>query len=251
MGIISLNEKRTSSYPTHTTGREKSFHATDRFEEVLGEPKLTGHYHYYKNAVTSGAFGVFWEDTSGNTSNLNFQSTQSPTFSANERVTQTHSSNSAAWSDFEIDFSGKPNGRPVFYVRAGTFRNDFALDDMLFTSGNESTFSFNPSVITTRTNGLWETSGLSTGVTSYAGAQSDYSSGVSLSAIPNNTSSPINQKYNYKTGGTVSSGTGPDNAANNSNYTIYLYFEATGSNNGNCTYLTWNAYRNVYTGQAL
>ena len=92
MGIISLNEKKTSSYPTHTTGREKSFHATDQFKELLGEPKITGHYHYYKNGTTSGAFGVFWEDTSGNISNLNFQSTSSPTFSANERATQTHTS---------------------------------------------------------------------------------------------------------------------------------------------------------------
>lgn len=251
MGIISLTEKRTAAKPTHTTGREKSFHAADRFEELIGEPRITGHYHYYKNGSTTGAFGVFWEDTSGNISDLTFESTSSPTFSANERASQTHSSNSAAWSDFEIDLTGKPNGRPVFYVRMGNFRNDLALDDMLFVSGNESNQGFNPSVASTRTNGLWLTSTHSTGVTSYAGAKSDYSSGVSLSAIPNTTSTQVNLRYNYKTGGTVSSGTGPDNAANNNNYTIYLYFEATGASNGVCTYLTWNTYYNLYTGQAL
>ena len=40
MGIISLNEKRSSTNPTHTTGKEKSFFTTDNYGEILGDAKI-------------------------------------------------------------------------------------------------------------------------------------------------------------------------------------------------------------------
>ncbi len=251
MGIISLNEKRNASNPAHTTGREKSFFTSDQFAENLADPKVTGHYHYYGDG--SGGFGVFWEDTSGNVSDLTFSSTQSSIWSANERSASVQSSSSSSWYDFEVDLTGKSNGRPVFYVRRGSsndnYKNDWALDDISILFASDVTTSFDPTLASTRSTGLWMKSDVQDNVTNYTGAKSSYSS-ATLATIPNESAN-AGFVWNYRIGATTSNGTGPDNAANNSNYSHYLYWEATGSGDHKCSYLTLKDYYNIVTGVAL
>ena len=253
MGIISLNEKRAAANPAHTTGREKSFFTSDQFAENLADPKVTGHYHYYTLDEGGGGFGVFWEDTSGNVSDLTFSSTQSSIWSANERSAGVQSGMSSSWYDFEIDLTGKPNGRPVFYVRRGSsndnFQNDWALDDISILFKSDTTVSFDPSLAATRSNGLWMKSDVIDNVTNYTGAKSSYST-ATLATIPN-SSGEIGFVWNYRRGRTTSGSTGPDNAADNNNNTYYLFWEATGSGNHKCSYLTLKDYYNIVTGAAL
>jgi len=255
MSIISLNEKRSSDNPTHTTGKEVSHLVSDQFPFPLADPKLTGYYHYRSQAGEGGAaFGAFWEDVDGNVSDLTFESTSSPTFSGNERTTSTHSQSSSAWSSFEIDLTGKPNGRPVFYVRRGSgngaFKADISFDDIDFLTQNDTTISLSPSTSGVMSGGFWMKSTIQY-VTSYSEAKSDYPP-VTLSTIPNSTSSNHILQFNFGTGQTPSSNTGPDNAADNNDSTPYIYWE--GSANGYntaCSYLTWKAYRNIVTGEEI
>ncbi len=248
MGIISLNEKRTASNPAHTTGREKSFFTGDQFGEILVDPKITGHYHYYGNG--SGGFGVFWEDTSGNVSDLTFSSTQVSIWSASERSATVQTGNSSPWYDFEIDLTGKPNGRPVFYVRSGSgtenYKNDWALDDISILFKSETTVSFDPSSSAVRSSGLWMKSDTQSNVSNYTGAKSSYSS-ATLATIPNE-SGDVGLVWNYRVGETPSSGTGPDDAADNNDNTYYVYYEATPATNNTCSYLTLKDYYNIVTG---
>jgi len=251
MGIISLNEKRDSSNPKKTTGKEVSYFASDRFPENLVDPTITGHYHYYGNGT--GGFGCFWEDTSGNVSDLTFSSTQTSIWSSNERNSSVQGSNSTAWYDFEVDLSNKPNGRPVFYVRRGSgtdnYKNDWALDDISILFSGDVTVSFDPTANSTRINGEWMKSDIQNSVTSYTGAKNSYSS-ATLATIPNSNGS-TGFVWNYHYGGTGSGGTGPDNSADNNNSLYYLYWEATGSSNDVCSYLTLKDYRNIVTGVVM
>ena len=251
MGIISLNEKRTASNPAHTTGREKSFFTGDQFTENLTDPKVTGHYHYYGNGT--GGFGVFWEDTSGNVSDLTFSSTQSSIWSANERSASVHPSSATTWYDFEIDLSGKTNGRPVFYVRTGSgsqnYKNDWALDDISILFKNDTSVSFDPSSAAVRSQGLWMKSDTQSSVTNYTGAKSSYSS-ATLATISNQSSDSA-LVWNYRIGGTPSGDTGPDDAADNNDNTYYLYYEATPATNNICSYLTLKDYYNIVTGATI
>tara|TARA_Y100001972_G_scaffold126582_1_gene180742 strand:+ start:474 stop:1229 length:756 start_codon:yes stop_codon:yes gene_type:complete len=251
MGIISLNEKRNASNSTHTTGREKSFFTGDQFAEILVDPKITGHYHYYGSGT--GGFGAFWEDTSGNVSDLTFSSTQGSIWSANERSASVQTSSASSWYDFEIDLTGKPNGRPVFYVRSGTgtytYQNDWALDDISILFANNDTVSFDPSLADTRSNGLWMKSDTQSSVTNYTGAKSSYSS-ATLATIPNESGN-AGLVWNYRIGGTVSSNTGPDNAADNNDNTYYLFWESTPPTNDICSYLTLKDYYNIVTGATI
>jgi len=254
MGIISLNEKRTAENPTLTTGREVSYFAADQFEFPLATPKITGHYYWRsQQGAGNGAFGVFWEDTSGNTSDLTFESTSSPTFSSNERTTATHASYTSAWSDFEVDLTGKPNGRPVFYVRRGTgsnnYKHDVCFDDFSFTTQNATTIDLDPS--TAAGQGFWDTSSKNETATNYANAKNNYAN-VTLSAIPVLTSGSTQLVWNFRKGSTPSNDTGPDNAADNNSSTYYVYYEASSNGYSNSVgYLTWQAYRNIVTGAEL
>jgi len=252
MGIISLNEKRTSTNPTHTTGKEKSFFTSDKYPELLGDAKITGKYHY--DGAGRCGFGVFWESTTGAISNLTFSSTSSPVTSWTERTSPTHANDYTAWSSFEIDLADKPSGRPVFYVRltsdsgsSYTFQSDWCLDDVELETVDGSTISFDPSSSSVRSAFTWRTTDDSnSSAYSYSGAQGAYDS--SDLAIISNTNGSNNGKWNYHFGSTGSGGTGPDNAADNSGSTYYLYFESSGSNNNSCTFTTWKDYRNLITG---
>jgi len=64
VGIISINEKRTSSLPHNTTGKEVSYRAGEKFPENLQDPTLTFRLGMYA-AVNSnmGGFGCFWQET--------------------------------------------------------------------------------------------------------------------------------------------------------------------------------------------
>ena len=253
MGIISLNEKRTAEKPKLTTGKEVSYFAADQFEFPLATPKITGHYYWRAGLQNNGAFGVFWEDSSGNISDLTFESTSSPTFNSNERTTATHSSYTSAWSDFEVDLTGKSNGRPVFYVRRGTtyeYVLDVCFDDFAFTSQNATTIDLDPSVESIRNAGYWMKSSKDETATTYTEAKTNYND-VTLSTIPN-SHSHTELVFNFHQADTPSNYTGPDNAADNNNSTYYLYYEATSNGYNNAVgYLTWKAYRNVITGAEL
>ena len=254
MGIISLNEKRSSANPTHTTGKEKSFFTTDNYGEILGDAKITGKYHY-DGSGRCGA-GVFWESTTGATSNLIFKSLGSPSGSWTERTSATHASETSTWSSFEIDLADKPAGRPVFYVRLTTsfsslytFQCDWSFDDIELETVTGTTVSLDPSTSSIRSGGTWKSTddGNTGSIYSYSQAQSGYDSS-DLFTIPNNNGT-ASGRWNYHIGSTGSGGTGPDNAADNSGSTYYIYFESSSSSNNSCTYLTWADYRNLITGQ--
>ena len=253
MGIISIKDKRDSSNPKKTTGKEVSYFASAQFEENLITPKITGHYHYF--GIGTGGFGAFWEATNGSVSDLTFSSTQASIWSSTERSASVQTAITSPWYDFEIDLSGKSNGRPVFYVRRGdgtssnNYQNDWALDDIIFTSSGGVSVSFDPSYSSTRSGGHWMKTDVLDDVESYTDAKNSYSS-ATLATIPNESGSS-GFVWNYKTGSTGSSGTGPDNAADNNDSTYYLYWEATGSGNHHCSYLTFKDYRNIVTGMAL
>ena len=252
MGIISIKDKRTSSNYTKTTGKEVSYFSSDQFAEAEGvQPKITGHYHYF--GIGTGGFGAFWEATNGSVSDLTFSSTQASIWSSTERSASVQTAITSPWYDFEIDLSGKSNGRPVFYVRRGdgsnNYQNDWALDDIIFTSSGGVSVSFDPSYSSTRSGGHWMKTDVLDDVESYTDAKNSYSS-ATLATIPNESGSS-GFVWNYKTGSTGSSGTGPDNAADNNDSTYYLYWEATGSGNHHCSYLTFKDYRNIVTGMAL
>ena len=253
MGIISIKDKRTSSNKK-TTGKEVSYFSSDQFSESASvDPKITGHYHYF--GIGTGGFGAFWEATNGSVSNLTFSSTQASIWSSTERSASVQTAITSPWYDFEIDLSGKSNGRPVFYVRRGdgnaapNYMNDWALDDISILFESDTTFSFDPSVSSVRSNGTWMKSDILDDVESYTDAKNSYSA-ATLATIPDQSGN-TGFVWNYKTGSTGSSGTGPDNAADNNNSTYYLYWEATGSNNHKCSYLTLKDYRNIITGAAL
>ena len=253
MGIISIKDKRTSSNKK-TTGKEVSYFSSDQFEESTGvQPKVTGHYHYF--GIGTGGFGAFWEATNGTVSNLTFSSTQSSIWSSTERSASVQTAITSPWYDFEIDLTGKPNGRPVFYVRRGdgsssnNYQNDWALDDIILTTSGGVAVSFDPSYLSIRSGGHWMKTDIQEDVESYTDAKNTYSS-ATLATIPNQSGS-TGFVWNYKTGSTGSSGTGPDNAADNNDSTYYLYWEATGSGNDKCSYLTLKDYRNMVTGAAL
>ena len=254
MGIISLNEKRTAANPKLTTGKEVSYFAADRFELPLTTPKITGHYYWRAGLANNGAFGVFWEDSSGNVSDLTFESTSTPTFSENERGSQTHSGYTSPWSDFEIDLTGKPNGRPVFYVRRGTgsykFVMDVCFDDIVFTSQDTTTINLDPSSNTVRNAGFWMKSTYNAEATSYTQAKTNYGD-VTLSTIAN-SHLHTGLVFNFHQGDTPSNYTGPDNAADNNSSTYYLYYESTSDGYNNAIgYLTWREYRNIITGAEI
>ena len=253
MGIISIKDKRTSSNKK-TTGKEVSYFSSDQFEESTGvQPKVTGHYHYF--GIGTGGFGAFWEATNGTVSNLTFSSTQSSIWSSTERSASVQTAITSPWYDFEIDLTGKPNGRPVFYVRRGdgsssnNYQNDWALDDIILTTSGGVAVSFDPSYLSIRSGGHWMKTDIQEDVESYTDAKNTYSS-ATLATIPNQSGS-TGFVWNYKQGSTGSSGTGPDNAADNNDSTYYLYWEATGSGNHKCSYLTLKDYRNMVTGAAL
>jgi len=256
MGIISLNEKRTSDNPTHTTGREKSYFVADQFPSTFA--KITGKIFAWGDASSStfGGFGAFWENTDGTVVDLEMEiGSFTP---VNERDSRINSSASDNWYDLEINLQPASNGRLIFYARkrggTGSFRSDVSLDDIKLVSTSGTINNFDPSVLTVRTGNKWQRSGFSTSLTGYSDAKSDYSN-VSFSDMGNSESND-SVLWNYVKGvGGSSTGTGSDNAADNNDNTIYLYWEASGvsgnQRNGYGSFLRWKSNYSLTTGLEL
>tara|TARA_B100000131_G_scaffold319862_1_gene366609 strand:- start:338 stop:1114 length:777 start_codon:yes stop_codon:yes gene_type:complete len=258
MGIISLNDKYVNDADSEykTTGKEVRYRTSAKLTATTYTPKITGHYHYFTDGSTGG-FGAFWESTTGELIDLIFKSTETVTFESTERTSTVQTASGDAWNDFEIDLTGKPNGRLVFYVRRNAIRHDFALDDIVFQPSFGSSVSFDPSVQATRDNDLWfRTASDNTGLSSRTAAKNLYldDNGTPLvftDAMGSNSDNDT-LRWNYKTGSTGTSNTGPDNAADNNNSTFYMYYEASGSDSSNRGgFCRWQHFYNIETGAQL
>tara|TARA_Y100001938_G_scaffold94425_1_gene129396 strand:- start:2854 stop:3624 length:771 start_codon:yes stop_codon:yes gene_type:complete len=256
MGIISLNEKRTSTNPTHTTGKEKSYHTTDQFPSASA--KITGKIYSWGNATASvfGGFGAFWENTDGTLVDLKMEIGDiTPT---NERAARIHTSASEDWLDLVIHLQGASNGRLVFYARKSTignnFQSDVGLDDIKLVSTSGTINNFDPSEASVRSASKWQRSTNSTSLTGYSDAKNDYDdvNFFDFTSIQSG-SNAVGVNWNYTQGhGGTSTGTGSDNAADNNDNTVYLYWEATGSDtDGYGSFLRFKSNYNITTGLAI
>ena len=259
MGIISLNDKYVNDENSEykTTGREVRYRTSAKLTATTYTPKITGHYHYYTDGSV-GCFGAFWESTSGELIDLIFKSTERVIFESSERASTVQTASSDAWNDFEIDLTGKPNGRLVFYVRRNYFRHDLALDDIVFQPSFGSSVSFDPSLANTRNNDLWfRANNNITGVTSKSVAMDRYlddddSTPMTFSDAMGSTSDSDTCRWNYKVGTTPTSSTGPDNAADNNGNTFYMYFESSiDETNNRAGLVRWRHFYNIETGAQL
>lgn len=255
MGIISLKERRTSSTPTHTTGKEVSYRTSDRFAEAVQDPYVSGKFYFWHdNGSNAGArFGAFW-DTGTTEQNLLF--TPSGGTGWNDRSTRYHTNNYSNWTSFTIDLSDVTSpGRLVIYAaRFSTkFNSDTDIDDVKLHAANGAEVNLDPSDATVRSSNLWQRYNSSTAITTYANAKSGYpSSGWENLPTPNTTDAG---RWNYISGhGGGSAGTGSDNAADNSNSTVYLYWEGsdggTNTTNGG-SYIRWKDRYNTSTGDTV
>ena len=259
MGIISLNDKYVNNADSEykTTGKEVRYRTSDKLTATTYTPKITGHYHYFTDGSVGG-FGAFWESTTGELIDLIFKSTETVIFESSERTSTVQTASSDAWNDFEIDLTGKPNGRLVFYVRRNHFRHDFALDDIVFQPSFGSSVSFDPSIQATRDNDLWIRANNSvTGVTSKSVAMDRYlddddSTPMVFTDAMGSTSDSDTSRWNYKVGTTPTSNTGPDNAADNNGNTFYMYYESSIDEDDNRAGLVrWQYFYNIETGAQL
>ena len=255
MGIISINEKRDSSNPTHTTGKEVSYRTADQFGEVILDPYLSGKFYYWHDngSNAGGRFGAFW-DTGTTEQNLLF--TPSGQTGFYERSSRYHTNATSNWTSFTIDLSSVTSpGRVVFYAaRVGTkFNSDFDLDDITLHAANGTTVNFDPSDSSVRSGNLWQRYGSTAKViSSYSTAKSQYPS----SGFENIPDAGVTVgKWNHITAdGGTSSGTGSDNAADNNDSTKYLYWEGSSGGSaasGGGSYLRFNDRYNLTTGTTV
>ena len=258
MAIISLNEKRTATAPTHTTGREKSYFVADQFPSAFA--KITGKIFAWGNSSSSvfGGFGAFWENTDGTLIDLEMQiGNLTP---VNERGSRINTSATDNWYDLEIDLQPASDGRLIFYGRKTSvtdhYQSDVSLDDIKLVSTSGTINNFDPSVLVVRTGNKWQRSSTDDdemqSISSYATAKSTYSS-ANFNDM-GNVSTSNNGSWNFKAGtGGTSSGTGSDNAADNNDSTPYLYWEASTdtSNLGKGSLLRWKNNYSLTTGLEL
>ena len=260
MAIISLNDKYVNDWDSKhkTTGREVLYRTSAKLTATTHTPKITGHYHYYTDGSVGG-FGAFWESTSGELIDLIFKSTQTVIFQSSERTSTVQTDETDSWNDFEIDLTGMPNGRLVFYVRRNAPRHDLALDDIVFQPSFGSSVSFDPSIQATRDNDLWFRSNSNvTGVSSKQIAMDRYlddddGTPMTFTDAMGSQADSDTCRWNYRTGGTTTSDTGPDNAADNSNTTFYMYFESSIDNTtaNRASLVRWQHFYNIETGAQL
>ena len=225
--------------------------------------KLTGKYYSY-GAGTVG-FGCFWEDTDNTLHDLTFNSTSGTTFDVNERQSQVQTDHDQNWNTFEIDLDGMSNGRIVFYGRKTSgsdhYKADIALDSLTFISRDETSIDLAPNTAATRSNNLWkrDDAGSTHSVSSYSSAKSVYSGLDASSDFENmptfdfTSSSGGNDglQWNYRKGGTSSGDTGPDNASDDNDDSVYVYWEATGTSSSFGGFLVLASFYNIITGAAL
>ena len=257
MGIISLQDKYINNDDSKykTTGKEVRYHTAAKLATTPNIPKITGHYHW-RHGGTDVAFGAFWEAVDGEIHSLLFESTEGVTFKVNERAATSQTAEDDPWYDFEIDLTGMPNGRVVFYVRRSGYSCDLALDDIVFQPSFGSSVSFDPSTQSIRDNDTWFRSG--TGVldiSSYEAAKLRYidnnGTPAAFTSAMGSTSSNDTLRWNYRTGDTPSGNTGPDNAADNNDGTFYIYFEGSGNYSPSTDrggFIRWQDFRNIETG---
>jgi hypothetical protein len=255
MGIISINEKMTSTNPTHTTGREVSYRTADRFGENIQDPYVSGKFYFWhNNGSDAGArFGAFW-DTGTTEENLTWYVSGAQNW--NERNTRYHTSASQSWTSFTIDLSGVTSpGRLVIYAARFTtkYNSDTDIDDIKLHAANGAEVNLDPSESSVRTNNLWQRYDDTKVITSYSTAKSQYPSS-GWENIPTTISTTTGLWNHIKEDGGGSTGTGSDNAADNNDDTIYLYWEGSSggvaqSNGG--SYVRWTERYNLSTGVAV
>tara|TARA_R100000781_G_scaffold68298_1_gene42997 strand:- start:922 stop:1710 length:789 start_codon:yes stop_codon:yes gene_type:complete len=257
MGIISLQDKYINNDDSKykTTGKEVRYHTAAKLASTPNTPKITGHY-FWRHASNTVAFGAFWEAVDGEVYSLLFESTEGVTFKVNERADTAQTADDDPWYDFEIDLTGMPNGRLVFYVRRSNYSCDLALDDIVFQPSFGSAVSFDPSTQSVRDNDMWYRSGNSVlNMSSYEAAKLRYvdndGSPAAFTDAMGSSSAKATLRWNYRIGSTPTGNTGPDNAADNNNNTFYMYFEGSGNYSPSTDrggYVRWQDFRNIETG---
>ena len=251
MGIISINEKRTSSLPHNTTGKEVSYRAAERFPENLQDPTITFRLGMYANLNSNmGGFGVFWEEAAtGNKYGLNMVSSSFTT--TNYQGNRLQTSSTSNWAYVTCDLTGRSNGRAVFFAHKATdFRSDIQIDDVIFNTMNGSEVDLDPSQAYATMSSKWERSTTAQSMGSSATARTNYGS-ASFENIPTGVNVG---KWCYHRDDTGSGDTGLDNAADNNNNTYYLYFESsagTGAVDNKGTYLRWKNSYSIITGATV
>tara|TARA_R100001082_G_scaffold49528_1_gene26759 strand:+ start:417 stop:1202 length:786 start_codon:yes stop_codon:yes gene_type:complete len=250
MGIISINEKRTSGNSTHTTGREVSYFTGDQFKEATEDPYISGKFYYYhmNDSNSGGQWGAFW-DTGSSLENLTMVASNGTT-NWDQRNSRWHTNDSSNWEAFTISLSDVTSpGRLVFYCGRddSKFRSDLDYDDIQLHAANGTVVDFDPSDSDVRSDDLWQRALTTYSQTTYSGAKSSYPSGNDSSDwgdLPNPPGTITNGLWHYiKGAGGASGGTGSDNAADNNSETIYLYWEGSGggqSSNNGMSYLRWS-----------
>ena len=217
------------------------------------DPYLEGKLYYYSNET--GGFGAFWEEDDGDIVDLEINPTGITAF--NERTDTIQSDKTSSWTPFTIDLSSVTNiGRLYFYCRktsgGQSYKVDVALDDLKLYAGDETEVDFDPSVASVRSNDLWQCSDSMYSFNDYAGAKSNVPAN---SAFVDLIEDNIAAKWQFAndTTGSRSSGTGPDNAADNNDSTFFVYFESstTSGDNDKGGYLRWNSQYNLTTGATV
>ncbi len=250
MGIISINEKRNSSNPNNTTGKEVSYRAADRFPEYRQDPSLTFRLGMYANVNSNmGGFGVFWQETNNALYALDMVSSSFSTVDYQANRLQTSSTSN--WAYVTCDLTGRSNGRAVFFAHKATdFRSDVQIDDVILNTMNGNTVNLDPSQVYSTMNSQWERSTTAQSMGSNLTARSNHSS-ASFESI--GTGITVG-KWCWHNDDTGSGDTGLDNAADNNNSTKYLYFEASAGGsavNNKGTYLRWKNYYSIITGATV
>ena len=252
MGIISIQEKNTSSNSKACTGKHIQYRTSAKFGEVLQDPYISGKFYYYTDlgSYAGGRFGAFW-DTGSTEQTLTMVAGSS---SWNQRTARWHSSATQNWQSFTIDLSGVTSpGRLVLYAGQDDtdFNSDVDYDDIKLHAANGIEVNFDPSESSVRDNNMWQRYNNTVATTTYSGAKSNYPTS-NWENVPQNTNQGL---WNFISGaGGASSGTGSDNAADNSNDTIYLYREASsGSANRNdgLSYVRWADRYDTSSGAAV
>lgn len=252
MGIISIQEKNSSSNTKACTGKHIQYRTSAKFAEVLQDPYISGKFYFYTDlgSYAGGRFGAFW-DTGSTEQNLTMVAGSS---SWNQRTARWHSSATQNWQSFTIDLSNVTSpGRLVLYAGQDDtdFNSDVDFDDIKLHAANATEVNFDPSESSVRDNNMWQRYNNTVATTSYSGAKSNYPS----SGWENVTEARTEGIWNYVTAnGGNSGGTGSDNAADNNNSTVYLYREASsGSLNRNdgLSYVRWTDRYNTSSGAVV
>ena len=255
MGIISINEKRTSTLPTNTTGKEVSYRVGDQFAENLQDPTLTFKLGMYSTSNSyMGGFGVFWEEEStGNRYALDMVSSSFTTTDYQGNRLQTYITSN--WTSVTCDLTGRSNGRAVFFAHKATdFRSDIQIDDVILNTMNGTAVDLDPSQLYSTMNSQWERSTYAESMGSNSTARAQYAASNTQDSFENIATGVTVGKWNWHRNDTGSADTGLDNAADNNDLTYYLYFEAsagTGVVNNRGTYLRWKNYYNIITGATI